>query len=257
MDQNRDQELRERIVEVGRRMYDKGLIAAMDGNVSIRTPEGELYVTPSGVCKGTMQASEVVVTDLAGKLVRGTGRPSSEIEMHVAVYAVRPDVFAVVHAHPPLATGFAAAGVPLSPALLSEVVLTLGCVPLMAYATPTTIELALTIREYARRYDAILLANHGAVALGRDALDAFYKMETIEHYAKINLVTKVLGRERPLPDAAVEKLLEIRAQAGLRPTDAYCGAGAPVATPSPAASAGETVTLTRAELVELIARVLG
>ena len=142
---DRDREIREAIVEVGRRMYAKGLIAAADGNVTVRTPEGEIYVTPSGACKGFLAATDVVVTDLQGRPLRGERRPSSEIEMHTAIYEVRPDVFAVVHAHPPLATGFAAAGVPLSPALLSEIILTLGCVPLTEYATPTTQELAATL----------------------------------------------------------------------------------------------------------------
>jgi L-fuculose-phosphate aldolase len=249
-----DARIRREIVEVGRRMYRKGLIAAADGNVTVRTDKDELYVTPSGACKGDLAPEDVVVTDLAGRKLRGERRPSSEIEMHVAVYQVRPDVKAVVHAHPPLATGFAAAGVPFSPALLSEIVLTLGCVPLAEYATPTTSELAETIKAYASRYDGLLLANHGAVTLGTGPFDAYFKMETVEHYAKINLVTKILGSERPLPGAAVEKLVELRRRAGLGGGDPFCAAVP--AAPGAGAGAGASVTLSRDELVDLIVRAL-
>jgi len=242
-----DREHREQICEIGRRMYDKGMIAAADGNVSIRTEDGRLYITPSGACKGFLEPDEIVTTDLTGAALDAQLRPSSEIDMHVAIYDVRPDVRAVVHAHPPNATGFAASGIPLSPALLSEVVLTLGCVPLTEYATPTTNELAETLRRYAKDYDGLLLANHGAVTLGSDIFDAYYKMDTIEHYAKINLVTKILGSERPLPSAAVEKLMELRQKAGGGSTDPYCNVGP---------SGSETVTLTTQELVDLIVRVV-
>lgn len=244
-----DQRIRAEIVEVGQRMYRKGLIAAADGNITVRTPDDRIYATPSGACKGDLVPTDMVVTDRRGAVLEGSRKPSSELEMHLAIYDVRPDVFAVVHAHPPLATGFAAAGVPLSPALLSEVVLTLGCVPLTEYATPTTSELADTLRSYARGHDALLLANHGAVALGRTALDAYFKMETLEHYAKINLVTKVLGSERRLPADAVDKLRELRRKAGLADNDPLCSA-------LPPPNHGDTLTLTREELVNLIVRVV-
>jgi L-fuculose-phosphate aldolase len=270
--QSEDQKLRADLCGVGKRMYDKGLIAAADGNISVRTAAGEIYVTPSGACKGEMRPEDIVVTDGRGQKLRGERKPSSELEMHIAVYEARPDVLAVVHAHPPLATGFAAAGVPLSPALLSEIILTLGCVPLTEYATPTTSELPRVIRAYAAHYDGLLLANHGAVTLGKDAWDAYFKMETVEHYAKINLVTKVLGVERPLPLPAVEKLMELKRKAGLRDSDPYCGFG-PAASVEAAAApacaagtagmtgtagtpAGDTITLTRAELVDLVMKAI-
>ena len=153
-------------------------------------------MTPTSVCKGFMTPDMMCITDLDGRKIAGERNPSSEIQMHLEVYRQRPDVQAVVHAHPPIATGFAVAGIPLDRAVLAEVVTTLGSMPIAEYATPSTNELPDAVRKYVKAHDGMLLANHGALTLGTDVFGAYYKMETIEHFAKISLVARLLGGER-------------------------------------------------------------
>jgi L-fuculose-phosphate aldolase len=192
--------LRQDIVEIGKRLWTRGFVASNDGNISVKIGADRLLCTPASVSKGFMTAEMMVITDLDGKLVSGApGRkPSSEIQMHLVAYRERPDVGAVVHAHPPLSTGFAVAGIPLDRAVLAEVVTTLGSIPIAEYGTPSTRELAESVAPYVKAHDGLLLANHGALALGRDLFGAYYKMETIEHFAKISLVARMLGREHLL-----------------------------------------------------------
>src|SRR5690242_5245041 len=177
-------QLRNDIVEVGRRLWTRGFVASNDGNISVRIGPDRLLVTPASVSKGFMTPEMMVITDLDGGLVEGApGRkPSSEIMMHLEAYKARADVGAVVHAHPPLSTGFAVAGIPLDRAVLAEVVTTLGSIPIAEYGTPSTRELADAVAPYVRIHDGLLLANHGALALGKDLFGAYYKMETIEHF---------------------------------------------------------------------------
>jgi len=205
----REFEHRNDIVEVGRRLYQKGFIAAADGNVSVRMQDDRILTTPSGRNKGRLDPEDLVVTDMQGRKLYGKLEPSSELEMHLVMYHERSDVGAVVHAHPPNSSGFAVAGIPMDQPLLSEVVLTLGTVPLAEYGTPTTPELALAVRPYAR-FDGILLANHGALTVGGDVFSAYDRMETLEHSAHIYVVARTLGSERPLSDEHVAKLREIR-----------------------------------------------
>ena len=160
--------LRADIVEVGRRLYARGYTASNDGNISVRLDGGRLLMTPKGVCKGFMEPSMMCITDLDGRKLAGERDPSSEMLMHLEVYRQRPDVAAVVHAHPPIATGFAVAGIPLDRAVLAEVVTTLGSVPIAEYATPSTTELPEAVRKYVKAHDGMLLANHGALTLGAD-----------------------------------------------------------------------------------------
>jgi len=210
-------QLRADIVEVGRRLWTRGFVASNDGNISVRIAPDRLLMTPASVSKGFMTADMMVVTDLDGALVSGApGRtPSSEIQMHLVVYQSRPDVGAVVHAHPPLSTGFAVAGIPLDRAVLAEVVTTLGSIPIAEYGTPSTQELADAVKPYVRMHDGLLLANHGALALGRDLFAAYYKMETIEHFARISLVARMLGRERLLSREEVQRLQDLRGRYGI------------------------------------------
>jgi len=248
MDERR---LREAIVEIGRRLYERGYIVASDGNISVRLPEsGRILTTPTGACKGFLTPEMLVVVDAEGRKLEGTLPPSSELAMHLEIYRQRQDVHAVVHAHPPCGTGFAAAGMSLEKPLVSEVVLTLGCIPLAGYGTPSTQELVAAIAPYVPHYNALLLANHGAVTYGPDLETAYFRMETLEHFARITLVAKLLGREQPLPAEAVQKLFQIRERAGMTvPSPALCGM--PDRAPSP--SPNETLTLTRQQLIELIA----
>src|SRR5919202_2138756 len=159
-------QLRADIVEVGRRLYARGYTAANDGNISVRLDSARLLMTPKNVCKGFMSPDMMCITDLEGRKLAGDRDPSSEMQMHLEVYRQRPDVNAVVHAHPPIATGFATAGVPLDKAVLAEVVTTLGSIPIAEYATPSTTELPDAVRKYVKAHDGMLLANHGALTVG-------------------------------------------------------------------------------------------
>jgi L-fuculose-phosphate aldolase len=245
--------LEEDICEVGRRLYQNGYIAAMEGNASIRIGENEVMSTPAGVCKGYLTPSMIVTCDMEGKKLRGELRVSTEIQMHLAVYKARPDVRAVVHAHPPKSTGFAVAGVPLNKAVLAEVVVTLGCVPLAQYGTPSTQELADSVDRLVRTSDGILLSNHGALTVGKDIYDAYYKMEVIEHFAEISLVSRELGGERLLPRQEVSRLLDLR-QKVYQLQGPPGGESCPI--PAEAEGGGGEIRLTRRELVDLIAEAI-
>src|SRR3954468_19657911 len=240
-----EQQLRADIVEVGRRLYARGYTASNDGNISVRLDGHRLLMTPKNVCKGFMKPEMMCVTDLDGKKLAGERDPSSEMQMHLEVYRQRPDANAVVHAHPPVATGFAVAGIPLDRAVLAEVVTTLGSVPIAEYATPSTKELPDAVRKYVKAHDGMLLANHGALTLGADLFGAYYKMETIEHFAKISLVARLLGGERLLSRQEVDRLQGLRGMYGIAAPAPICppalsGADAPESS----ALGGSTVLTT-------------
>ena len=219
--------LRADIVEIGRRMYARGYTASNDGNISVRLGGDCLLMTPKGVCKGFMTPDMMCVTDLDGRKLQGDRDPSSEILMHLEVYRQRPDVQAVVHAHPPIATGFAVAGIPLDRAVLAEVLTTLGSVPIAEYATPSTKELPEAVRKYIRAHDGMLLANHGALTVGGDLHSAYYKMETVEHFAKISLVARLLGRENLISREEVMRLQELRGTYGIKAPAPLCDPSTP------------------------------
>ena len=198
------------ILRIGTFLHQKSLVAASDGNISVRLPEGQVLTTPTSMSKGMMQAEDLVITDMQGRKLEGRRNPSSEMAMHLLIYELRPEVNGVVHAHPPAATGFAASGIPLNQALLAEVVLALGCIPLAEYGTTGTPELSATLRPLVPHYDAILMANHGVVTYGEDAMKAYFKMETVEHFARIALVSHLLGRQNLLGQDEVAKLMQAR-----------------------------------------------
>jgi len=203
-------------------MYARGYTASNDGNISVRLGTDRLLMTPKSVCKGFMTPDMMCVTDLDGRKLHGDRDPSSEMLMHLEVYRQRPDVQAVVHAHPPIATGFAVAGIPLNKAVLAEVLTTLGSIPIAEYATPSTKELPEAVRKYVRAHDGMLLANHGALTLGGDLFSAYYKMETIEHFAKISLVARLLGNENVLTREEVARLQELRGTYGIKAPAPIC-----------------------------------
>jgi L-fuculose-phosphate aldolase len=217
--------LRADIVEVGRRMYARGYTASNDGNISVRLGPDRLLMTPKSVCKGFMTPDMMCITDLEGRKLQGDRDPSSEMLMHLEVYRQRPDVQAVVHAHPPTATGFAVAGIPLDRAVLAEVLTTLGSIPIAEYATPSTKELPEAVRKYIKAHDGMLLANHGALTVGGDLYGAYFKMETIEHFAKISLVARLLGRENLLSREEVMRLQELRGSYGIKAPAPICADG--------------------------------
>lgn len=201
---------REEIVHYGRMLHSRGFVAAMDGNLSVRLKNDRILVTPTCVSKGAMRSTDLVTVDLEGRRISGQRHVTSEIGMHLLIYRERPDVQAIVHAHPPTATGFAAAGIPLTEPLVCEVVMGLGCIPLACYGTPGTSELARTLEPYVHSYDAILMSNHGVVTYGDTLEHAYMKMETVEHFAQIALVTHLLGRQQPLKEGEIEKLMLAR-----------------------------------------------
>jgi len=218
---------RRRIAEVGRRLWARGYVASNDGNISARIAKDRYLITPTGRSKGFLGTDDLVVVDDRGRKLTGALDPTSELPMHLFVYQSRPDVQAVVHAHPPKATGFACAGIPLAQCVLPEVILSLGQIPLTSYATPSTSEVPQSIRQFIGAYNAMLLRNHGVLTLGSDLLEAYYRMETVEHFAEIALVAKTLGGASPLVGEDVQKLLRVRENLGIEgpPVDCVdCGA---------------------------------
>jgi L-fuculose-phosphate aldolase len=210
------------IVEIGRRLHERGYVASNDGNVSVRLDAERLLTTPRSVSKGFMSPDMLVITDYEGRKLAGERDPSSELPMHLAVYRRRADVTAVVHAHPPVATGFAVAGIPLDRAVLAEVVTTLGSIPIADYATPSTQELAEAVDRHIAVHDGLLLANHGAITVADGLLRAYYKMETIEHFARISVVARLLGRERLLSREEVDRLQKLRGSYGIAAPAPIC-----------------------------------
>lgn len=202
-----DAQCRREICKVGRWMYRQGFVVASEGNLSVRLNANRILVTPAGACKGRLFSDHLMITDLEGAVVSGAGDPSSELQMHLLYYRLRPEVRAVCHAHPPTATGFAAAGRALEETVLPEVVATLGKIPLAPYGTPGTWELCARIESLVASHDAILLENHGVVTCGLDLIAAYQHMETVEHFARVMLTAELLGGPRLLTRADVQKLM--------------------------------------------------
>jgi len=201
-----DVKYRREICRAGRWMYRQGFVVASEGNLSVRFDADRVLVTPAGACKGRLLPHELIITDLRGTVVAGSGQPSSELQMHLLFYRLRPLVRAVCHAHPPTATGFAAAGRALEEAVLPEVVSVLGKIPLAPYGAPGTRELCAGLESLVPNYDAILLENHGVVTCGEDLITAYQHMETVEHFARVMLVAESLGGARLLTRAQIQKL---------------------------------------------------
>ena len=199
--------LRQKMVEIGRLLEEKGLVVATDGNFSTRLPDGNILITPSGLPKGKLSIDSLVKIDLEGKKISGSYKPSSEYRMHLEVYKKRPDVNAVVHTHSPYATAFAVSHIPLEP-VVSEAVLANGHVPVSPYATPSTEEVPRSIAGYIEKHNAILLANHGCLATGKDLEEAFYRAERIEFLAKVMFISRLLGGEKKIPQEEIDKLLK-------------------------------------------------
>jgi len=205
-----DSRVREEICHLGRMLHQNGYVAGCDGNLSVRIGRDAVLSSPTSISKGMMQPDDLVVVDMEGRQTAGHRHPSTELGMHLLFYRMRPDVRAVVHAHPPVATGFAAAGIALDEPLVAEVVVTFGAIPLAAYGTPGTRELSDSLAPFVPGHDAILMANHGVVTCGPSLLNAFMKMEKVEHYAKVVAVARQLGPSRPLSAEEVRKLMQAR-----------------------------------------------
>ena len=203
-------ELRRDLVRFSRLLYRLGYMPGTSGNLSVRLDASRLLVTPTGVSKFLLGSADMVIVDLAGRQLNGHRRMTSEVSMHLAIYRHRADVTAVVHSHPPIATAFACVGQGLDEMLCQEAVMTLGVVPLATYAATGTEEVAASLTPFIPDHDAILLANHGAVSYGRNLLEAFQRMETVEHLAHITLVAHQLGAPRTLEHEQIRQLREAK-----------------------------------------------
>jgi L-fuculose-phosphate aldolase len=267
-----EQDARREIVRVGTLLYERGYVVSSDGNVSVRLDDNRVLATPTQTCKGRMTEDSLCVTNLEGKPLDDR-RVSSELAMHLLIYRERSDVRAVCHAHPPHGSAFAVAGLAIDQPILSEVILTLGCVPLAEYGTPSTDELTDAMRPLVKHHNALLMANHGAVAYGADVWQAFDRLETLEHTARIAILARALGGSKNLPPDAIEKLINVREKAGYLDERARCQAcgylhETRITCPTgerPDASASRAptnatgngagkVSLTREELIELLSQ---
>lgn len=248
-----EDEHRRDICTVGRWIHARAFVASTDGNISVRLDSRRVLTSPTAISKGMMAPDDLVITDLRGRKISGRREASSELAMHNLIYNRRPEVHAVVHAHPPTATAHAAAGIPLNKALLSELIISLGCIPIAQYGTPGTQELSDALEPMVQHYDAILLANHGVVTCGPDLLTAFFRMETVEHFAQVSLMTELLGKQVLLSGRDVEKLLVARARYGTT-TASSVTTGCPVTSDNTGnvEQRAERISVTREELEALI-----
>jgi len=259
---------RQTIVEVGRLLYERGHVVASDGNLSIRLADDRIIATPTMLSKGRLTEDSLAITDLQGAPLNDR-RASSELKMHLLVYQEREDVRAVCHAHPAHGTAFAVAGLAIDEPVLSEVILALGCVPLAPYGTPSTAELTDRMRPLVKHHNVLLMANHGAVAYGKDLWQAFDRMETLDHTARITILARALGGSNKLPADAIEKLINVREQAGflteaarcqscgyLEESQIACGTGerAKSNDSNVAANGNGKISLTREDLIDLLAQ---
>ncbi len=266
-----EQTARHEIVRVGQLLYERGYVVSSDGNISVRLDDGRIIATPTQTGKGRMTEDSLAVTDMSGKALNDR-RASSELAMHLLIYRERPEVKAVCHAHPPNGSAFAVAGLAIDQPILSEVILTLGCVPLAEYGTPSTNELTDAMLPLVKHHNALLMANHGAVAYGADVWQAFDRLETLEHTAKIAILARALGGSRNLPPDAIEKLINVREKAGylderarcqscgyLHETQITCPSGERVnnAAPKSSTNGAGKIALTREELIDLLAQAAG
>ena len=265
-----EQIARRDLISICQLMYERSYVVSSDGNVSVQLDDGRVLATPTMTCKGRMSEDLLAITDLDGRPLNGR-RASSELAMHLLIYRERPDVRAVCHAHPPHGTAFAVAGLPIDQPILSEVILTLGCVPLAEYGTPSTEELSDAMRPLVKHHNALLMANHGAVAYGSDLWQAWDRLETLEHTARIAILSRMLGGSRNLPADAIEKLIEVRERAGYLNQEARCQACGylhettltcptgerPARSYSSSTNGAGKVSLTREELVDLLSQAAG
>lgn len=212
-----EKQAKKAIIDIGQRMYVRNFVAANDGNISVKTGDNEVWATPTGVSKGYMKKKMLVKVDLDGNILEGTCKPSSELKMHLCAYQENKEIRAVCHAHPPVCTCYAIAGIPLTAPVLAEAVITLGDVPIVPYAKLGSREVPEAVAPFCHTHNGILLANHGAVTWAEEPYAAWYRLESMEYYANILLITEhILGRQNLLTDEQVGALLAMREKFGIK-----------------------------------------
>jgi len=211
-----DNEAKLTILEIGRRMYMKNFVAANDGNISSRVDGDTIWATPTGISKGFMTEDMLVKMRLDGTILHaGKLLPSSEIKMHIRIYEKNPEAMGVTHAHPPFCTSYAIAGLGLDKAIYPEALVNLGTVPCVHYETPGSQGIPDSITPYCKDYNALLLSNHGALSWGRTLMEAFYRLEAMEHYAMILMYTGIIGKANVLSVGQIAELADIRKKLGI------------------------------------------
>lgn len=202
--------LKKQISKTGSKLYKKGFASGCSGNISVKV-DNNILITPSGFNLAEVEEEDVIVLDLEGNVICGSHKASSEKKLHTEIYKIRPDINSVIHAHLPKCTAFSIAGIPLDKPIHSEVVFTFpNGVPIAEYAMPSTDELAINTAKYFNNNDAVLMANHGAVVVGKDLREAYFKLETLEFYAELSLYTKILGNANELSKDQVNDLIDLR-----------------------------------------------
>ncbi len=209
------------IVQIGKMMYERRFIVAGEGNISVRIGDDMILATPTTLCKGMLSPDQLVKLDLAGNVLDGEYQPSSEIKMHIAAYQTRPDIMSVVHAHPPISTGFAVAGIPLDQLILAEAVVNFGVIPIAPYFLQSTPELAEAVAEKVRCYDAVLMANHGVMTIGPEIYTAYHRLEMVEQIATISLVAHILGKMNMFSQHQLQELTALREKSGIGAQNPY------------------------------------
>jgi L-fuculose-phosphate aldolase len=267
-----ESQYRSDIIEICKRVHANGWVASNDGNISIKISPNEVICTPTGMSKGYLTPDQLVKVDMEGNKLEGELEASSEVKIHLDVYRNKKGINSAVHAHPPYSTAYAVAGMPLDQCVIPEIIVSLGSIPLTEYGTPSTHEIPDNIRKYLQDHNAFLLENHGAFAIGADVYQAYYRMESMELFAKISLLAKMLGNVKNISEENVRKIMDLRSNfvkddngyAGCRIGDRFI-----TATDDIAAAAGnngggnnaisgdeETITLKKSELVEIVKKIV-
>jgi len=266
-----ESQYRSDIIEICKRVHSNGWVASNDGNISIRISPNEVLCTPTGMSKGYLTPDQLVKVDMDGNKLEGALEASSEVKIHLDVYKHKEGINSAVHAHPPYSTAYAVAGIPLDQCVIPEIIVSLGSIPLTAYGTPSTQEIPENIRKHLQDHNAFLMENHGAFAIGSDVYQAYYRMESMELFAKISLLAKTLGNVNNISEDNVRKIIELRSNF-IKDDDGYAGCriGDKFITDTDDIAArygsngsqgdcddgDDTITLKKSELVDMIAKIV-
>jgi L-fuculose-phosphate aldolase len=270
--QKTESQHRNDIIDICKRVHSNGWVASNDGNISIRTGPDAVLCTPTGMSKGYLTADQLVKVDMDGNKLEGELEASSEVKMHLDVYKNKQGINSAVHAHPPYSTAYAVAGIPLDQCVIPEIIVSLGSIPLTKYGTPSTSEIPDNIRDYLGDHNAFLLENHGAFTIGNDVHQAYYRMESMELFAKISLLAKTLGNVNTISEENVQKIMDMRSNwikdeggyAGCRIDDKFIGSNGNGSSPASgsignidtAANEDDMITIRKSELIDMVSKIV-